>query len=89
MHGVFRNVLDVLMVCMYTVPVTPPPMNHTNYYNRKGWYSMLVQVVVDHNCFLRDISLGWPGSVHNARVLANSSLYRNVNNGELLEGELL
>ena len=30
------------------VPVTPPAMNHTDYYNRKGWYSMLVQAVVDH-----------------------------------------
>ena len=31
------------------IPVTPPAMNHTVYYNRKGWYSMLVQAVVDHN----------------------------------------
>ena len=37
------------------IPVIPPAMNHTDYYNRKGWYSMLVQAVVDHNCLFRDI----------------------------------
>ena len=30
------------------VPVTPPALNHTDYYDRKGWYLMLVQAVVDH-----------------------------------------
>ena len=24
------------------VPVTPPALNHTDYYNRKGWYSVLI-----------------------------------------------
>ena len=57
------------------IPVTPPAMNYTDYYNRKGWYSMLVQAVVDHNCLFRDICIGWPGSIHDTRVLANSFLY--------------
>ena len=71
------------------IPVTPPAMNHTDYYNRKGWYSMLVQAVVDHNYLFHNHNVGWPGSVHDARVLANSSLYRRVNNGELIVGDTL
>ena len=71
------------------IPVSPPAMNHTDYYNRKGWYSMLVQAVVDHNHLFRDICIGWPGSVHDARVLANSCLFKRVNSGELLNGEAL
>ena len=48
------------------IPVTPPAMNHTDYCNRKGWYSMLVQAIVDHNYLFRDLCIGWPGSVHDA-----------------------
>ena len=68
------------------VPVTPPAMNPTDYYNRKGWYSMLVQAVVDHKLLFRNLCVGWPGSVHDARVLANSSVYKKISNGQLLVG---
>ena len=68
------------------VHVTPPSMNHTDYYNRKGWYSMLVQVVVDHEFLFRNLCIGWPGSVHDARVLANSSVFKKISNGQLLVG---
>ena len=54
------------------IPVMPPALNHTDFYNRKGWYSMLVQAVVDHNYQFIDVCVGWPG---NARVLVNSSVY--------------
>ena len=43
------------------IPVSVPSENHMDYYNRKGWYSMLIQGLVDANyCFL-DICVGWPG----------------------------
>ena len=32
------------------------------------------QIVCDDNMIFRDILVGWPGSVHDARVLRNSSL---------------
>ena len=37
------------------IPVMPPGMNHTNYYNRKGWYLMLVQAVIDHKFHVRNL----------------------------------
>jgi len=67
--------------------MTPPAMNHTDYYNRKGFYSVIVQAVVDYNCFFRNVCVGWPGSIHDARVFANSLLYRKVSNKQLLQGD--
>ena len=60
------------------IPVRPPTLNHTDYYNRKGWYSVILQAVVDHKYLFRDVYIGWPGSVHDARVLSKSYLYHKL-----------
>ena len=66
------------------IPILAPANNHTDYYNRKGWYSMLVQGTVDYKyCFI-DINVGWPGGVHDARVLVNSMLYKKGVDGTLM-----
>ena len=66
------------------IPVKPPAQNHTDFYNRKGWYSIVLQGVVDHNYLFTDVIVGWPGSVLDARVLANSHLYSKAINKEIL-----
>ena len=43
-----------------------------------------MQAVVNSSGYFFDVNIGWPGKVHDARVLANSSLYHKANNGELL-----
>ena len=57
------------------IPISAPVMNHTDYYNRKGFYSVVVQAVVDYKYKFLDVYTGWPGSVHDARVFAHSSLF--------------
>ena len=37
------------------IPVSVPNENHTDYYNHKGWYSMLIQGLVDANYCIVDI----------------------------------
>ena len=66
------------------VPISAPLMNHTDYYNRKGWYSMIIQAIVDHDYIFRDICVGWPGSVHDARVFANSLIYKKNNGRKII-----
>lgn len=43
--------------------------------NRKGYYSMLVQAICDFDMIFMDLVVGWPGSVHDARVFRNSGLH--------------
>ena len=69
------------------IPVMPPALNHTDFYNRKGWYSMVLQAVVNDNYLFTDVCVGWPGSVHDARVLANSSLYKKAEQKQILCGD--
>ena len=64
-------------------------MNHTDYYNRKGWYFVIVQDVVDANLLFTDLKIGWPGSVHDAHVLSISQLYQKCVDCEYLQGDSL
>ena len=66
------------------IPVRPPALNHTDDYNCKGWCSVILQAVVDHKYLIRDVYIGWPGSVHDARVLSKTYLYHKIKNGQLL-----
>ena len=42
------------------------------YINRKKFHSINVQVICDENMVFIDMLTGWPGSVHDSRVLRNS-----------------
>ena len=57
------------------LPIIRPHEYHTDYYNRKGFYSLVMQAVVDSKYRFIDLYLGWPGRVHDARILVNSTLY--------------
>ena len=55
--GASSNVQVLLMDLTYIL-VSAPAGNHTDYYNRKGLYSNVIQAVVDHNYIFRDIYIG-------------------------------
>ena len=59
------------------IPIKAPTTFHADYYNRKGWYSIILQGVVDAAYQFIDINVGWPGKVHDARVFANSAIFKN------------
>ncbi|KAI7800694.1 putative nuclease HARBI1 [Triplophysa rosa] len=54
------------------IPIIAPTENPADYHNRKGWYSAILQGIVDHKMCFTDIYVGW---LHDARVLANSDIY--------------
>ena len=41
-------------------------------------------MVVDSQSHFIGVNIGWPGNVHDARVLANYTLNRKANSGTLL-----
>ena len=65
------------------IPIIAPTEHRNDYYNRKGWYSVVCQAVCDGNLLFWDIYCGWPGKVHDARVFANSPIYRMATEGTL------
>ena len=65
------------------IPIIKPLDSAADYYNRKGYYSVLMQALVDFRGRFMNVNIGWPGKVHDARVLLNSSLYKDANDGKL------
>lgn len=57
------------------IPIIAPHDSPADYYNRKGWHSIVLQAVVNHKYCFTDVFIGWPGRSHDARVLSNSDLY--------------
>ena len=63
------------------IPIIAPKNNPLDYYNRKGYHSVVLQALVDHEYKFLNVYVGWPGSVHDARVLMNSGLYSKCDSG--------
>ena len=65
------------------IPIVKPKDSASDYYNRKNYYSVLMQGLVDFRGQFMDVCIGWPGKVHDARVFSNSSIYKKAVKGKL------
>uniref|UniRef100_A0A8C4Y219 DDE Tnp4 domain-containing protein n=1 Tax=Gopherus evgoodei TaxID=1825980 RepID=A0A8C4Y219_9SAUR len=60
------------------IPILAPPHLASEYINWKRYFSMVLQVLVDHRgCFI-DTNTGWPGKVHDACIFQKSGLFRKL-----------
>ena len=71
------------------IPIIAPPIDPTSYYCRKGFYSALLQGVVDNKCRFWDYDFGWAGLCHNWTLFRNSDIGKIVMKGELLPYKLM
>ncbi len=69
----FRMVAGAIDGCH--IRIKPPASDAPCYFNRKLFHSVQLQAITDHMGKFVDIFVGYPGSVHDARVLKNSPLY--------------
>nr|XP_023697245.1 protein ANTAGONIST OF LIKE HETEROCHROMATIN PROTEIN 1-like [Paramormyrops kingsleyae]XP_023697246.1 protein ANTAGONIST OF LIKE HETEROCHROMATIN PROTEIN 1-like [Paramormyrops kingsleyae] len=64
------------------IPIIAPEEYPQDYCNQKGWHSIILQGVVDGKGLFWDVCVGYPGSVHDARVLQQSYLWQVVSDGQ-------
>ncbi|OXA48418.1 protein ANTAGONIST OF LIKE HETEROCHROMATIN PROTEIN 1 [Folsomia candida] len=75
-----RNMVDHLPNCIGYIDGShinleeAPLDDPESYFTRKQRYAIQLQAVCDNNKMIRSIFVGYPGSVHDARVFANSEI---------------
>nr|XP_048685785.1 uncharacterized protein LOC125626624 [Caretta caretta]XP_048685786.1 uncharacterized protein LOC125626624 [Caretta caretta] len=63
------------------IPILAPEHRGSQYTNHKGYFSMVLQALVDHKGCFTDINMGWPGKVHDAHIFRNSGLFEQLQEG--------
>jgi hypothetical protein len=71
------------------IPIIALPIDPTSYYCRKGFYSTLLQGVVDKNCKFWDFDFGWAGQYHDWTLFQNTEIGKKVISGAFLPYKLI
>ena len=66
------------------IPIKAPKENHEDYFNRKHFYSYLVQGIVDSSGLFLSVATGFPGSLHDSQMLRLSDVYWAAENEDIL-----
>ncbi len=75
--------------CTHVAIQSPGGATSELYRNRKGYFSLNVQMVGSANLLVEDVVARWAGSVHDSTILANSRIFAKFETGEILNGYLL
>ena len=69
-NPVFNKAVGAIDGCH--VRVKPPSLQRLDYLNYKGFFSINMQAICDASGRFLDVFVGYPGSVHDTRILKNS-----------------
>ena len=70
------------------IPISAPRESAVDYFSRYQHHDFGIQAVADGKLLFLDFCAGYPGSMHDARILRNSSLYQNAEQGDILTGPI-
>ncbi|CAM4671232.1 unnamed protein product [Caretta caretta] len=65
------------------IPILAPEHQAGEYINHKGYFSIVLQALVDHKGCFTNFNMGWPGKVHDVRIFRNSGLFQKLQEGTL------
>jgi hypothetical protein len=71
------------------IPIIAPSIDPASYYCRKGYYSVLLQGVVDSQCKFWDYDFGWAGSIHDWVLFQKSEIGKRTMSGMFLPYKLI
>ena len=60
------------------INIPAPAVDDASYFNRKQTHSLLLQAVCDADMSFTHVLAGWPGRVHDSRVLKNSDIWNPI-----------
>lgn len=66
------------------VRIIAPKDSAVDYFSRYQQYDFIIQAVVNGKKLFLDFACGFPGSMHDARVLRRSAIFRKAEQGEIL-----
>ena len=66
------------------IEINAPPENKEDYFNRKQYYSINQRGTVNLRLLFQHVAVGYPGSIHDARVLRLSGIFDLAENEEIL-----
>ncbi|XP_055855004.1 putative nuclease HARBI1 [Episyrphus balteatus] len=75
--------------CTHVRIISPGGDTAENFRNRKGYFSINVQVLCACNLKIQDIVTRWPGSTHDSLIFSNSAIKYQFDNGRFRNGILL
>ena len=68
------------------IPIKRPREHEKQFFNRKQFFSFNNQGIVSADRLFIDLSPGYPGSIHDARMFRLSRACRMLLNGQWLDG---
>lgn len=59
-----------------------------DYHDRNKNYSTVLQAIVDHNSRFLNVCIGYPGSVHDARIFTDCDWLEQMSTGHIMQGPI-